>query len=77
MFEVERLLGWSKQINGSSVGGYLLPKDEKSMPVFIKYANSQYADRFLNPQEMHRYSQNTRSTASREIKWMADVNDNE
>lgn len=30
MFEVERLLRWSKQINGSSVGGYLLPKDEKA-----------------------------------------------
>lgn len=72
MFEVERLLGWSKQINGSSVGGYLLPKDEKSMPVFIKYANSQYADRFLNSQEMHWYSKDRRSTASREIKWMEE-----
>lgn len=77
MFEVERLLGWSKQINGSSVGGYLLPKDEKSMPVFIKYANSQYADRFLNPQEMHWYSKDRRSTASREIKWMEEGKGNE
>lgn len=39
------------QINGSSVGGYLLLKDGDSMPIFVKYANSQYADRFLNPQE--------------------------
>ncbi|WP_095614509.1 DUF3427 domain-containing protein [Bifidobacterium criceti] len=70
MFEVERLLGWPKQINGSSVGGYLLPKDEGSMPVFVKYANSQYADRFLNPQEMHWFSKDKRSFKSREIEWM-------
>lgn len=42
------------------------------MPVFIKYANSQYADRFLNSQEMHWYSKDRRSTASREIKWMEE-----
>lgn len=71
MFEVERLLAWPKQINGSSVGGYLLPKEGGSMPVFVKYANSQYADRFLNPQEMHWFSKNKRSFKSREIEWMA------
>lgn len=47
------------------------------MPVFIKYANSQYADRFLNPQEMHWYSKDRRSTASREIKWMEEGKGNE
>lgn len=71
MFEVERLLAWPKQINGSSVGGYLLPKEGGSMPVFVKYANSQYADRFLNPQEMHWFSKDKRSFKSREIEWMA------
>lgn len=71
MFEVERLLAWPKQINGSSVGGYLLPKEGGSMPVFVKYANSQYADRFLNPQEMHWFSKDKRSLKSREIEWMA------
>ena len=71
MFEVERLLAWPKQINGSSVGGYLLPKEGGSMPVFVKYANSQYADRFLNPQEMHWFSKDKRSFKPREIEWMA------
>lgn len=71
MFEVERLLAWPKQINGSSVGGYLLPKEGGSMPVFVKYANSQYADRFLNPQEMHWFSKDKRSFKSREIEWMS------
>ena len=70
MFEVERLLGWPMQMNGSSVGGYSLPKGGSSMPVFIKYANSQYADRFLNPQEMHWFSKDKRSFKSREIEWM-------
>lgn len=75
MFEVERLLEWPKQINGSSVGGYRLPKEGcSSMPVFVKYANSQYADRFLNPQEMHWFSRDGCSLASREIKWMAQGN---
>lgn len=53
------------------------PQRRKSMPVFIKYANSQYADRFLNPQEMHWYSKDRRSTASREIKWMEEGKGNE
>lgn len=83
MFEVERLLGWPKQINGSSVGGYLLPKDDDSsvgghripkcgdsMPMFVKYANSQYEDRFLNPQEMLWFSKDKRSLESSEITWM-------
>lgn len=83
MFEVERLLGWPKQINGSSVGGYLLPKDDDSsvggyripkygdsMPIFVKYANSQYEDRFLNPQEMHWFSKDKHSLKSSEITWM-------
>lgn len=83
MFEVERLLEWPKQINGSSVGGYLLPKDEDSsvrgdripkygdsMPIFVKYANSQYEDRFLNPQEMLWFSKDKRSLESTEITWM-------
>lgn len=75
MFEVERLLAWPKQINGSSVGGYRLPKEGgSSMPVFVKYANSQYADRFLNPQEMHWFSRDRYSLESREIKWMAQGN---
>ncbi|PAU70032.1 RNA helicase [Bifidobacterium italicum] len=75
MFEVERLLAWPTQINGSSVGGYLLPKGGSSMPVFVKYANSQYADRFLNPQEMHWFSKDKRSFKSREIEWMAQGQD--
>lgn len=77
MFEVERLLAWPKQINGSSVGGYLLPKGGSSMPVFVKYANSQYADRFLNPQEMHWFSKDKRSFKSREIEWMAQGRNDE
>ncbi|WP_288272808.1 DUF3427 domain-containing protein, partial [uncultured Bifidobacterium sp.] len=70
MFEVERLLGWPTQMNGSSVGGYRLNKHAWNMPVFVKYANSQYEDRFLNPQEMHWFSRDRSSFKSSEIAWM-------
>ena len=41
-----------------------------NMPVFVKYANSQYEDRFLNPQGMHWFSRGRSSFKSSEIAWM-------
>lgn len=65
------MLGWQKERNGQMVGGYLLDKSTDTMPIFVKYASSQYEDQFLNPQEMSWYSKNDRSLKSPEFQWMA------
>ncbi|OZG57299.1 RNA helicase [Bifidobacterium tissieri] len=69
--EIMRMLGWQKERNGQMVGGYLLDKSTDTMPIFVKYASSQYEDQFLNPQEMSWYSKNDRSLKSPEFQWMA------
>ena len=69
--EIMRMLGWRKERNGQMVGGYLLDKSTDTMPIFVKYASSQYEDQFLNPQEMSWYSKNDRSLQSPEFQWMA------
>ena len=45
--DVMRLLDWSDEMNGQNVGGYFCHKASGTMPIFVKYANSQYDDRFL------------------------------
>ena len=52
MADVMRLCGWKKENTPQNVGGYLLDKDTNTMPIFVKYAASQYEDEFLNAQEM-------------------------
>lgn len=57
MADVMRLCGWKKENTPQNVGGYLLDKDTNTMPIFVKYAASQYEDEFLNAQEMKYFSQ--------------------
>ena len=62
--DVMRLLGWSDEMNGQNVGGYFCHKASGTMPIFVKYANSQYDDRFLGLQEMRYFSKNNRTEDS-------------
>ena len=68
--DVMRLLGWSDEMNGQNVGGYFCHKASGTMPIFVKYANSQYDDRFLGLQEMRYFSKNNRTEDSPEFQWM-------
>lgn len=70
LFDVERLLGWQREVNGSSVGGYFCHRETGTMPFFVKYATSQYEDRFLGPQDMFYFSKNGRTPDSPEFIWM-------
>lgn len=68
---IARLLGWRKQVNGQNIGGYKKDDETGTMPIMIKYDNSQYADHFLNEQEMHWYSKAGRTPQSPEFQWLS------
>ncbi|WP_243390217.1 DUF3427 domain-containing protein [Bifidobacterium margollesii] len=70
--DVMRLCGWHKELNGQNVGGYFRHQETGTMPIFVKYANSQYEDRFINPQEMAWFSKNGRTPNSPEFQWMRE-----
>ncbi|PKV10361.1 DUF3427 domain-containing protein [Bifidobacterium asteroides] len=70
MAEAVRLLGWNREVNGQSIGGYMVDQTTGSMPIFIKYANSQYQDQFLSDQTIRWFSKNHRRPESREFRWM-------
>lgn len=70
--DVGRLLGWPHEINGQSVSGYFYHRETGTMPIFVKYAASQYEDRFLSPQELRYFSKNGRTPDSPEFRWMRD-----
>ena len=70
MAEVVRLLGWDHEVNGQSIGGYMVDHTTGTMPIFIKYANSQYQDQFLSDQTLRWFSKNHRRPESREFQWM-------
>ena len=70
MAEVVRLLSWNREVNGQSIGGYMVDQTTGTMPIFIKYANSQYQDQFLNDQTLRWFSKNHRRPESREFRWM-------
>lgn len=72
VFDVMRLCGWAAEQVPQNVGGYRLDADTGSLPIFIKYAASQYGDRFLNPGEIEWFSKNNRSLKSNEFRWLLD-----
>lgn len=59
-------------MNGQNVGGYFCHRETGTMPIFVKYANSQYDDRFLGLQELRYFSKNDRTENSPEFQWMKD-----
>lgn len=68
--DIERLCGWTNEVNGQNVGGYLCHTETGTMPILVKYEASQYEDRFLNTQEMDWYSKNNRLPTSPEFVWL-------
>ena len=70
MAEAVRLLSWNREVNGQSIGGYMVDQTTGTMPIFIKYANSQYQDQFLNDQTLRWFSKNHRRPESKEFQWM-------
>nr|WP_240945065.1 DUF3427 domain-containing protein [Bifidobacterium sp. DSM 109958] len=70
--DVMRLCGWKNENTPQNVGGYYLDRESGTMPIFVKYATSQYADEFLNPQEMRYFSKNGRTPDSPEFRWLRE-----
>ncbi|WP_421728436.1 DUF3427 domain-containing protein [Bifidobacterium callitrichidarum] len=70
--DVMRLCGWKKENTPQNVGGYLLDKTSGTMPIFVKYAASQYEDEFLSAQEMKYFSKNGRTPQSPEFRWVRE-----
>ena len=73
--DVMRLCGWRKENTPQNVGGYYLDADTNTMPIFVKYATSQYEDEFTNPQEMRYFSKNGRTPVSPEFRWLRALTD--
>ncbi|PST45657.1 RNA helicase [Bifidobacterium callitrichos] len=70
--DVMRLCGWKKENTPQNVGGYYLDKESGTMPIFVKYATSQYEDEFLSAQEMRYFSKNGRTPQSPEFRWLRE-----
>ncbi|MFR0556199.1 DUF3427 domain-containing protein [Pseudoscardovia radai] len=70
LWEIMRLCCWQQEQTPQNVGGYFVNTASDTMPIMVKYAASQYADRFLGTQDMLWYSKNRRTTQSPEFRWM-------
>ena len=66
--DVQRLLGWSRNMNAQNIGGYFYDKETKTLPVFINYEKAEdaiaYEDRFISPTELIALSKHPRSKDS-------------
>lgn len=73
LVDVFRLLCVGKEPNPQNVGGYAQPGNNDFMPIFVKYASSQYEDTFTSPQDLFYYSKNKRTMQSPEFKWIMNT----
>ncbi|MFD1428811.1 DUF3427 domain-containing protein [Lacticaseibacillus mingshuiensis] len=69
--DVIRLLNWDQEKNGQNVGGYMMRRDHRFVPVFIalekteKFQNKMaYDDQFIDRSTMRWYSKSGRTTTS-------------
>lgn len=66
--DVCRLLNWTANVNGSSIGGYIYRAETKHFPVFINYDKAEdaiaYHDRFNSPSELIALSKKPRKVDS-------------
>ena len=66
--DVQRLLGWNRNMNAQNIGGYFYDKETKTLPVFINYEKADdaiaYEDRFISPSELIALSKHPRSKNS-------------
>lgn len=74
--EIMRLCGWRKEDIPQNVGGYKLMADlpVPTLPIMVKYANSQYEDRFLDQGHLRYMSKAGRTMQSREFEWIRTWN---
>lgn len=72
IFDIMLLCGWENEQVPQNVGGYRLDTDTNSLPILIKYENSQYGDRFLSTGEIEWFSKNQRTLKSNEYLWLLD-----
>lgn len=70
--EIMGLLNVEKEAVPLNIGGYVTDTKTNSMPIFIKYAASQYEDRFLNAQDIYYFSKDRRTLTSPEFLWADD-----
>lgn len=68
VFDVEKLLGWDKEVNAQSVGGYWYNEYSNTFAVFINYKKENdaipYEDKFLSQNEIIAISKNPRKIDS-------------
>ncbi len=69
LYDVMRLCCWDKEIPPLNVGGYKLDENN-TMPILIKYADSQYEDRFIDQKSLTYFSKDRRTLSSKEIMWL-------
>ena len=66
--DVQRLLGWNRNMNAQNIGGYFYDKETKTLPVFINYVKEHdaiaYEDRFISRTELIALSKHPRSKDS-------------
>ena len=66
--DVQRLLGWNRNMNAQNIGGYFYEKETKTLPVFINYEKADdaiaYEDRFISPSELIALSKHPRTKNS-------------
>lgn len=70
MAEVVRLPGWDHEVNGQTIGEYMVAGATGTMLIFIKFANSQYQVQFLSDQTLRWFSKNHQRPESEELLWM-------
>ena len=72
--EVQRLLGWTRNLNAQNIGGYFYDAETKTLPVFINYVKEEnaiaYEDRFISPDELIALSKHPRKASSTDADHM-------
>lgn len=72
VFDVEKLLGWDKEIIANSIGGYWYNEHSNTFPVFINYQKDDdaipYNDKFLSQNEIIAISKKPRKIGSKDAE---------
>lgn len=70
LYEVMRLCGWDKELPPLNIGGYFFDQKTSTLPIFIKYDDDKYEDRFIDQTTLDYFSKDDRHLDSREIRWL-------
>ena len=82
--DVFRSLLWEENPVAQNVGGYMISPDRSNCPIFVTYdkrediaSTIQYEDEFETPSRMTWFSKSKRSLSSPEIKYFAELRDDQ